>query len=102
MPHHHKNHRPPLHHPPEWIEAEEKFRPVKEIGERLAKIGNLLLERGDIRLGGSEVRPSDPCRFLLRYERMPRGELSLKLELIWDDSQRGGASPPADSDLPIE
>ncbi len=79
---------PPNGHPRyEFFESQERTMTLKEIGERLEKIGSLLSERGDFKLGGTQVSPPDPCPFILRFERMPRGELSLKLELKWEDVQ---------------
>jgi hypothetical protein len=37
------------------------------------------------------VRPPDPCGFRLHYERTPRGDLVLKLELVWDEDDTADA-----------
>lgn len=79
---------PPNRHPRhEFFESQERMMTLKEIGENLVKIGSLLSDRGSFRLGGTQVSPPDPCPFIMRFERMPRGELSLKLELKWEDAQ---------------
>lgn len=99
-PHHYKNHPNPLHHG--WMENEEKTRNLEEIGERLQRIGTLLSEKGQFKLGKSRIAPPPECVFIIRYERMPRGELSLKLELQWEDTNRQYNFPRGDEDLKIE
>lgn len=98
MPHHPP---PPPHdpRPPEWLINDEKQRPLADVAQRLQKIGALLQERGAVRLGDIEVRPMDTVFFVTRYERMPRGELKLKLELTWGEGMRG---PQQEAELPIE
>lgn len=91
-------HRGPHHHP-EWFENEEKVRTLAEIGQRLRTIGDRLAEAGTVKIGDSRITPADECIFLIRYERKPRGELALKLEIEWDEEWSGGTSA---SDLPIE
>lgn len=95
MPHHH-------HQPPQWLENEEKERTLKYIGERLVKIGQLLLDKGQFKLGRSLVKPSDPCLFIMRYERMPRGELNLKFELIWEPNFETSGARSNEDELLIE
>ena len=58
---------------------------IKEIGEKLTLIGNKLAQNGFIKLGKSTIKPNDPSLFVIRYERMPHGELCLKLEVRWDE-----------------
>ena len=100
--------RPPHHPPPpiggphEWIVNEEKMRSLQEAGERLQQIGRLISERGYVSLDGNDVKPADPCLSITRYERMPRGELSLKLELLWEDVPRPSEPTKTDADVKIE
>lgn len=95
-----------IHHPPhpphEWIQNEEKRRPITEIGERLQKIGSLLEKNGELKLGDSQVKPNDPSYFIIRYERMPHGELSLKLEIRWEESIGSRESVSYEDELPLE
>lgn len=93
--------RPP-HGPHQWIINEEKTRSLSEIGERLQTIGRLLSERGYLKLDVHEVKPTDPCFSIIRYERMPRGELSLKLELMWEDFTSSSESTHTGKDISIE
>lgn len=94
--------RHPIHHHPEWYEVEEKEKTLNEIGERLVKIGDLLKSKGGFKLGNSQIRPSDPSFFILRYERMPRGELSIKIEIIWEEGSKEFPNITTRSDeLPI-
>jgi hypothetical protein len=76
MPHHH-----------EWLENEERKRSLSDIASRLEKIAKLLAEKGEFKLGNNQIKPSDPSILVLRYERMPKGELSFKIEIKWDQSQ---------------
>ena len=92
---------PPPHPQQEWIVNLEKTYPLATIAERLQQIGKLLAERGDVRLEDVVVKPSDPCFFMLRYERMPRGELSLKIELQWSGEQ-GAASATPEKEITIK
>ena len=85
-----------------FYENNEEIRPIEEIGQRLQKIGSLLSERGNVKLGSSQVKPTNPCLFIIRYERMPRGELSMKLELKWSDNQDPSHSLDNGQDIPIE
>ena len=95
---------PPGHHPPpppEWLINEEKTKSLAEIAERLQLIGRLLSDRGTLKLEGYEIEPSDPSWSVLRLERLPRGELSLKIEVTWTPGQQG-VSPSQDIDVVIE
>lgn len=96
------HHRPPHHRPPEWIQNEEKMRSLQDIGERLQKIGDLLSQKGNFKLGTTQITPSNPSLFIMRYERMPKGELSLKLEMKWEENEQSFGSTQTEADLPIE
>jgi len=93
---------PNPHHPHypnhKWIINNEKVRTIQEIGERIQKIGTLLKEKGEIKLDDVEISPPPSCNFILRYERMPRGELSLKIELIWWENNENS---PSSDDIEI-
>lgn len=69
--------------PPEWFVNEERERSVSAIADRLIMIGQRLKEAGAMNLDNVEVRPNDPSLFALRFERLPRGELKLHLEIEW-------------------
>lgn len=92
----------PPHGPHEWIKNEEKDRSIVEIAERLQKIGQRLAESSKVVLDGVEVAPANPSLFIIRYERLPRGELSLKLEIKWQDSSAPERQGARLGDLPIE
>ncbi|MHA1330871.1 MAG: amphi-Trp domain-containing protein [Candidatus Hodarchaeales archaeon] len=100
----HNNRYPNPLHPPHhgWFENEEKTRPLKDIGERLVKIGNLLVKNGKFTLGKSRITPPKKCEFIIRYERMPDGKLSLKLELKWEETDQRYSPVSGDADLRIE
>jgi hypothetical protein len=92
-------HNPSYNKYPARLENEERVRPIDEIGERLMKIGSLLTEDGKFKLGRTEISPPKDCRFIIRFELTPKGEFSLKLELVWDEN---GYSPnQLSSDLEI-
>jgi len=74
---------PPHHHNPEIFFNDEQERSLAEIGEILQQMGSFLNEKGNLKLDGVKVAPSDPCEFIIRYERAPKGELKFKLELSW-------------------
>lgn len=93
--------RPP-HRPPGWYENEEGPRALRAIGERITKIGQKLKDEGRLKIGDHEIQPPDEAYWVLRFERLPHGELALKMELQWED---GGSQPPApgpSGDLEIE
>ena len=92
-------HEGPPHHDHEWIVNDTKERSLQQIGEKLEKIGKLLKERGAVQLGNNTVEPTDPCVFLMRYERLPEGELSLKLELEWNKQQDRTTSSSDDIEI---
>ena len=96
------HHPPPPHRPHEWIVNDEKMRSLAEVGERLQLIGRLLGERGYVKLDENDIRPTDPCLSIIRYERMPRGELSLKLELMWEDIPQSYEPTQIDRNIKIE
>ncbi len=79
---------PPHHHGEYMINVEKEDYPLVDIGEQIQQIGVALKERGDVKINEKIVKPPGNCMFILRYERMPLGELSLKIELIWDDSEK--------------
>ncbi len=94
---------PPEHRGPaqRWVN-EEVERPLKEGCERLQKIVNLILEKGYVTIDKNYIEPADPCECIIRYERMPAGELSLKLELKWNDDLTSRESEEVKGDAPIE
>ena len=100
-PRHHGPHGGPPHGPPEWYVNDEKERELREIGERLQRIGQALAERGLVKLNEYIVKPPGRCLFILRYERMHRSDLSLKLELLWEDTGEAEGAEPGD-DVRIE
>jgi len=78
---------PPPHAHAQFIKAEETERELADIGARLQKIGQALADRGEVTLDSVTVKPIDPCTYIIRYERMPAGELSLKMELVWWENE---------------
>jgi len=81
----------PPHARAQFIKAEERERGLADIGARLQKIGEGLGDRGEVTLDSVVVKPTDPCTYIMRYERMPAGELSLKMELLWWESESQAA-----------
>lgn len=85
---------PPPPYGPEIFFRDERDETLAEIGQFLQKVSSSLAKSGKVTLqsGMGEkhiVQPPDQCTFIVAYERMPRGELSLKLELKW----MGGSGP---------
>ena len=81
----------PLHRHHEWLENYELELPLADAAEKVKYIAEVLIENEAVVVGKHTVAPADPCEFILRYERMPRGELSLKIELKWDSEQSADA-----------
>lgn len=87
---------PPKHHhgPHIQYEGEARERSLAQISERLRKIGDLLGSQGFLKLNQTTVKPTDPCMLIVKYERLARGELSLKIELLWDERPVEDESDP--------
>lgn len=98
-PHQRRGGPPPARPHHEWLVNEERERSVTDIADRLIMIGQRLKETGAVNLDNVEVRPDDPSRFVIRFERLPRGELKLHLEIEW--SPIWGAGPVGTDDLAI-
>lgn len=85
---------------PEWMINDERERDVKDAGGVLERIGGKLRENGEVTISGVRVAPGTQCWTVVRFERMPRGELSLKLELKWESTEE--VSPATGEELDIE
>lgn len=85
MPHRRKGQPPHGPHAVEagWIHNYEEELPLNEGLEMFSKILTTLSQRGNVRIAGTDVQPPPEAWFMLRYERMPRGELKLKMEIEW-------------------
>lgn len=84
-----KYHHPPHHHDHEWMYNVEKEEKLDIIGSTIEKIGKFISERGNVKLGKITVQPPKVCYFVVRYERMPEGELKLRIELEWEENEYG-------------
>ncbi len=78
------------HHPHlalrhKWIVNSEQTHDLDAIGEQLVKIGQALIDNGELTLNDVNIAPQQQPLFTVRYERLPRGELKLKLEIEWED-----------------
>jgi len=80
-PAHHPHHR----HRQKWMVNSEQTLELKEIGEQLIKIGQALKENGELTINDVNIVPEQQPHFTVRYERLPRGDLKLKLEIEWED-----------------
>ena len=73
------------------FEGEEEWD-CKTIGECLKAFGESLIDKGKITVTKNEERiliePDNSSRFILRFETMPRGEESLKIEVMWRRHKR--------------
>ena len=72
------------HHSHHWILNSEKTMPVKEAGQLVEQLSVKLQESGHFKLNGIPINLPESCHFVMRYERRPKGELVLKIELVWD------------------
>lgn len=84
---------------PRWIVNDERIRRLGEAGAILVKIGELLSSQGRVQFDGTEITPSAEPVMVIRYERTPKGELCLKLELRWVEEY--GSERRASEDLAI-
>jgi hypothetical protein len=75
---------PPPRQKHEWLVNVEADRPLHEIAQTLETVASKLRTDGSVKLNGVAVTPPDPCEFMVRYERLPHGEMKLKLELTWE------------------
>ncbi len=77
-----KHHRPkPPHH--RWITNSEAEVSVREAGRLMGLLAERLETTGNARLNNIPLDPPEKCRFVMRYEHKPHGELCVKVELIW-------------------
>lgn len=75
-----------VHPPPpgaEFFVHREGEERLKTIADWISQIGQALAAKGKVTLEGYEISPADPSEYRVVYERMPRGEMSLKIELKW-------------------
>lgn len=69
---------------------------IQTIAEQLQQNKGFVLEQqGKV----YEVRPSDPCSFKMVYELMPKGELSVKIELKWWPTETSSSAERREDDL---
>ncbi len=92
------------HHPHlalrhKWMVNSEQTNELADIGEQLIKIGQALKENGELTINDVNIAPQSQPLFIVRYERLPRGELKLKLEIEWED---GADVPEQNSSLIID
>ena len=85
---------------PEWMLNVERERNVQEFAALLEQLGQRLREAGEVTISGHKIAPPKQCWTVVRYERMPRGELSLKIELQWE--REGIRTEEGPSDIDIE
>ena len=57
---------------------------MQDIAQTLEQVALRLRADGVLRLNGVTVTPPNPCDFMVRHERLPHGEMKLKLELTWE------------------
>ena len=73
----------PKDHLHRWIVNNEKAMPVKKAGQLMEQLSAKLQEFGQFKLNGVPVVLPENCHFVMRHERRPKGELVLKIELVW-------------------
>ena len=73
----------PKDHSHSWIVNSEKTMPVKEAGLLVEHLSAKLQESGQFKLNGALITLPSDCHFVMRHERRPKGELVLKIELVW-------------------
>lgn len=91
MPHLRKDHP----HGPEIIFSSELEKPIKEAATDIEKIAKRLIENGRVTISGNTISPAESCLLVVAYERKPKGEYCLKIELEWitgTEDSRGAQS----------
>jgi hypothetical protein len=81
---------PPHHDRHEWFFNSEGYLSPYRAGEVFKKLAEDLLQEsngdgGGAKLGDVEIALPDEFHVTVRYERKPKGELVLKVELEWTD-----------------
>ena len=84
-----KQHRPKHPHH-RWITNSEAVVSVREAGRLMGLLAERLETTGNARLNNIPLDPPENCRFVMRYEHKPHGELCVKVELVWFP-ENGGA-----------
>lgn len=79
-----------IHHQ-KWMVNSEQTERLENIADQLIKIGQALKENGELTINDVNITPQVESLFTVRYERLPRGELRLKLEVEWEDASEAAA-----------
>ena len=70
-----------------WLASNEVETTLPAALEEIDNVLSLLKEHGKITItqGGKDqvVEPSEHVTYIFRYERLPKGELAVKIELKW-------------------
>ena len=78
----------------EWFFNSEGYLSPYRAGQLFKKVAADVLESDGGKLADVEVSLPDEVHTTVRYERKPKGELVLKVEIEWrDDSQGHGVHP---------
>ena len=101
-PHDHTK-KGPHHRPhPEWmLNIEKEDQKLREFGATLSQIGQRLCEAGKVRIQDTDISPAAICRTVIRYERAPRGEMKLHIEVEWE-CENGAIAPTEPGPIKIE
>jgi hypothetical protein len=75
---------PPHHH--DWYFNSEGNLPPYRVAELLRKLADEIFETRGGKLGEVEVVLPEELFAIVRYERLPKGELVVKVEAKWNDS----------------
>jgi hypothetical protein len=90
---------PPPHHNHAWMVNEEREWVLSELAGIIELVGSKLKENGYVKLNDYEVRPPSIIDGMVRYERMPHGDLKLKIEMTWVDGVDPGQEEEGPKDL---
>ncbi|HEY3827793.1 MAG TPA: hypothetical protein VGL57_01225 [Solirubrobacteraceae bacterium] len=77
----HDHHTPPNHR---WIYNAEGLVNPTQAGELFARLATSISNSGEVELAEERVTLPDQMRAVVRHEVLPRGELVVKVELIWN------------------
>jgi hypothetical protein len=83
---------PPHHN--QWLFHSEGNLPPYRVAEVLRKLADEIFETRGGRLGDEDVTLPEELYAIVRYERLPKGELVIKVEAKWNDFGGGRGELP--------
>jgi hypothetical protein len=98
MPHRKGLHGPPRAHGhgPEWLVSVQDDVTREQFAGHLGALAGALKDHAEVEVNGTTISVPENVEFVLRFERMPHGELALMIRAEWFATGSNGAySVPA-------